>query len=248
MRTIGVIPARYESTRLKAKVLADIHGKPMLQHVWERARRSRLLDDLLIACDHELVFQTAKKFGAQAVLTSPDHRCGSDRIAEAVQNLEVDVVINIQGDEPLITPRVIDSLAGMMRDDPDCLMATVIKSLDSESELMDPNTVKVVIDQNQNALYFSRAPIPYGREKTGTTLVGHYKHLGIYAYRKDFLLTFVGLPQGSLEKAERLEQLRALEAGYKIKTVLTDIETMSVDTPADLRRVQEFLKQNAFQI
>ena len=244
MRCIGIIPARYSSTRLKAKVLADIHGKPMIQHVWERAKKSRLLDDLIIAGDHELIIQTAKGFGAKAVLTSVDHPSGSDRIAEAVQSLDVDVVINIQGDEPMINPQIIDDLAGAMINDLHCVMSTVIRLLERETDLIDPNIVKVTIDQNKNALYFSRSAIPYNRDKINFDRVGYYKHLGIYAYRKKFLLTFIRLPKSHLEKIEQLEQLRVLEAGYKIKTILTDIPTMSVDTADDLQRVKEFLKED----
>jgi 3-deoxy-manno-octulosonate cytidylyltransferase (CMP-KDO synthetase) len=213
----------------------------MIQHVWERARKSLLLNDLLIACDDPLIEEAARKFGAKVVLTAKDHPSGSDRIAEAVKDLEVDVVINIQADEPLITPSIIDGLAQVMADHGSCTMATVIKVLTEENELKDPNVVKVVIDQNHNALYFSRTPIPYNRNQTGIQQPGYYKHLGLYAYRKDFLMTFVNLPQGELERIEQLEQLRALEAGYRIRTILTDIPMISVDIPADLIRVREFL-------
>lgn len=243
MRIIGIIPARYASTRLKGKVLADINGKPMIQHVWERARKSSLLDDLMIASDSELVVEKAKAFGAKAVLTAAYHPSGSDRVAEAVQSLDVDIVVNIQGDEPLIDPKVIDDLARALRDDKRCVMATTIKSLSREEDLKDPNVVKVVVDQNQNALYFSRSPIPYDRDGIGWERVQYYQHLGIYVYRKDFLLTFIKLPKSRLEKIEQLEQLRVLEAGYKIKTVLTDMETIGVDTEADLIRVREFFSK-----
>jgi len=202
MKTIGVIPARYASTRLKAKVLADIQGKPMIQHVWERAQKSLLLDDLLIACDDPLIVEVARRFGAKAVLTSPDHPSGSDRIAEAVKDLAIDAVVNIQADEPLITPGIIDGLVEALKGDPACRMATVIKVLTGESELKDPNVVKVVIDQDHNALYFSRAPVPHNRNPMGIQ-GGSYKHLGLYAYRKDFLMTFVRLPRGELERIEQ---------------------------------------------
>ena len=247
MKAIGVIPARLGSTRLKAKVLADINGKPMLQHVYERAKKSRELNDLIIACDSEVIMEKAKGFGAKAVLTSVDHPSGSDRIAEAVQSMAVDVVVNIQGDEPLIDAVVIDALVLAMKKDPACPMATVIKAMDSEKELNDPHVVKVVIDQQHNALYFSRAAIPLNRAQTGLKEAGYFKHLGIYAYRKEFLLKFVRLPKSHLEQMEQLEQLRVLEAGYKIKTILTDIQTISVDTEADLVRVREFLKKEIKQ-
>ena len=244
MKIIGVIPARYASTRLKGKVLADINGKPMIQHVWERAKKSKLLNDLLIASDSAVVVEKAKAFGAQAVLTAAHHPSGSDRVAEAIQSLDVNIVVNIQGDEPLIAPQVIDDLARALKDDERCVMATTIRALNREEDLNDPNVVKVVVDQNQNALYFSRSPIPCDRDRVGWKSVGYFQHLGIYAYRKDFLLTFIKLPKSHLEKIEQLEQLRVLEAGYKIKTVLTDIQTISVDTEADLIRVREFLRKD----
>ena len=244
-RIVGVIPARYDSTRFKGKVLADLLGKPMIQHVYERARRSHRLDDVLIACDSELIVQKAKEFGATAVLTAATHESGSDRIAEAVRSLKADIVINIQGDEPLIDPQAIDLLAGEISADPDCLMATLIKIIDRPEDLTDSNVVKVVVDQHRNALYFSRAPIPFDRERKGLSPEGYYRHLGIYAYRKEFLTMFIRLPKSRLERIEQLEQLRVLEAGYKIKTVVTDSESMGVDTPGDLARVEEFLKKKA---
>ena len=243
MTIIGVIPARYASTRLKGKVLADINGKPMIQHVWERAKKSKFLNDLLIASDSELVLKKAKTFGAKTVLTAAHHPSGSDRVAEAVQILDVDVVINIQGDEPLIEAKAIDDLAQAMKEAPACVAATLIKAITREEDLNDPNCVKVVVDQNKNALYFSRSVIPYNRDGIKFSSINYFQHLGIYAYRKDFLLTFINLPKSSLEKIEQLEQLRVLEAGYKIKTVLTDIQTIGVDTKEDLIRAREFLKK-----
>lgn len=238
MKIIGVIPARWASTRFQGKVLAEIHGKPMLQHVWERAQQSRHLNDLLIACDDEKVLKTAKQFKAKAVLTSKDHPSGTDRIAEAVQNLQADIIVNIQADEPLIHPSMIDDLAQALMEDSSCGMATVIKRIDNEKDLNNPNVVKVVIDQKGYALYFSRLAIPYNRENKNFLGIEYYKHLGIYAYRKDFLFTFKNLPKSKLEEVEQLEQLRALEAGYKIKTVKTDRDTIGVDTPEDLKKVE----------
>ena len=243
MRVIGVIPARYGSTRLPAKVLAHIQGKPMIQHVWQRAKKSRILDDLVIACDDVRIMKAVERFGGKAVMTSKDHASGSDRIAEAVGSLPVDVVINIQGDEPLITHTAIDDLGQAMLDDAKCVMATLIKPLQVQKECENPNVVKVVIDQNKNALYFSRSVIPFHLKEISGKAVGYFKHLGIYAYRKQFLLIFTKLPKSSLEKIEQLEQLRVLEAGYKIKTVMTDAETMSVDTQEDLTKVEEFLNK-----
>ena len=243
MRTIGVIPARYGSTRLAAKVLAHIQGKPMIQHVWERAKKSRVLDELLVATDDQRIIDTVEAFGGKAVMTGAHHQSGSDRIAQAVKSLKYDVVINIQGDEPLITYPVIDALGKAMKKDAKCVMATVITPLHDALEVENPNTVKVVIDQDQNALYFSRSAIPYNRAEVAGKEVGYFKHLGIYAYRKSFLLKITKWPKSHLEKMESLEQLRVLEAGYKIKTVLTDAATISVDTREDLLKVEEFLRK-----
>ncbi len=216
----------------------------MLEHVWRRAKKSKLLNEIIIACDDQRVLTAAQSFGAQAVMTSTRHASGTDRIAEVIKNLKVSVVVNIQADEPLIDPKVIDHLAQALLKDKNYEIATVIKILDKKEELDNPNVVKVVIDHKQNALYFSRALIPYNRAQTKITT---YKHLGIYAYRKNFLLKFTKLPKSELENIEKLEQLRALEAGYKIKTVLTDHETIGVDTPEDLERVQKLLMYRLHQ-
>ena len=243
MNIIGVIPTRYSSTRFEGKVLADLLGKPIIQHVWEKAKQSTLLNDVLIACDDNRIKDAAEKFGARVVLTSKDHTSGSDRIAQAVTSLDVDIVVNIQGDEPMVKPEVIDKLTQVLIDDPSCSMATVITPLRNKEDLQDPNVVKVVTDLNGYALYFSRSIIPYSREKREVQDAQCYKHIGLYAYRKEFLLKFTALPASSLEKIERLEQLRALEAGYKIKIVKTDSDTIGVDTPQDLATVEEILKK-----
>ncbi len=239
MRVIGVIPARWASTRFEGKVLAAIKGKPMIQHVWERAGTSESLDELVIACDDERIVEAAEQFGAKAILTSSDHPSGTDRIAEAAQSLEGNIVVNIQGDEPLICPTIIDSLVNALKEDESCSMGTVIRVLIKKKELKDPNIVKVVIDGEMNAVYFSRSPIPYNRDVDEE--ITYYKHIGIYAYRKNFLLSYKDLPKLNLEKAEQLEQLRALEYGYKIKTVITNADTVGVDTPKDLERVEAIL-------
>ncbi|MCA9409321.1 MAG: 3-deoxy-manno-octulosonate cytidylyltransferase [Candidatus Omnitrophica bacterium] len=239
-KILGVIPARWASTRFPGKVLALIAGKPMIQHVWEQAKQSTKLTDVIIAADDEQVLQAAKKFGAQAVLTDVNHASGTDRIAQAVKDLSADIIINIQGDEPLIRPEVIDSLIAAFDREPACLMATAIKKINDVQELNNPNIVKVVIDCQYNALYFSRALIPYNRDNGKTDV---YKHQGIYAYQRDFLLKIVKLPPSKLEQSEKLEQLRVLEAGYKIKTVETDYESIGVDSPEDIGRVEEILKK-----
>ena len=237
MKTIGVIPARYASTRFPAKVLAKIAGKPLIQHVWEKAVQCKELDEVVIACDHEEVFKAAQNFKAQVVMTDPDHPSGSDRIAEAVSDLNIDVVVNIQGDEPFIDPGTVDALAALLKKDLKVLMGTVIKPISEEADLINPNVVKCVVDDDGYALYFSRAPIPFHRDGIAAGMKG-YKHLGLYAYRKDFLMEFKNWPKGKLESIEQLEQLRALEHGVKIKTTITTYESIAVDTPQDLQKAQ----------
>ncbi len=241
MDVIGVIPARYSSTRFAAKVLADIMGKPMLQHVWERARQSRMLDDLIIACDNEIILKAAEKFGAKAVMTSKEHTCGTDRISEVVNPLDVKVIINIQADEPLIHPMMIDSLARALLEDKMLNMATLMKKIEDVQQITDPNVVKVVVDKNNFALYFSRAPIPFLAPNAEVDQVNYYKHIGLYGYTKDFLFTYKNLPVSNLEKTEKLEQLRVLSEGYKIKVIETPFETIGVDTLEDLERVKDRL-------
>ena len=243
MDVIGVIPARYSSTRFAAKVLADIYGKPMLQHVWERAKQSRMLDDLIIACDSEIILKCAIGFGAKAVLTSKEHVCGTDRISQVVNPLDVKIVINIQADEPLIHPMMIDSVARALLEDKMLNMATLMKKIDDVLELLDPNVVKVVVDKNNFALYFSRAPIPYLAPNAEIDQVTYYKHIGLYGYTKDFLFTYKNLPISNLEKTEKLEQLRVLAEGFKIKVIQTQFDTIGVDTPQDLERVKWQLKK-----
>jgi 3-deoxy-manno-octulosonate cytidylyltransferase (CMP-KDO synthetase) len=243
MKAIGVIPARFASTRFPGKVLALIQGKPMIEHVWNRAKGCRELNDLLIACDDEKVLKTAQGFGAKAVMTRPEHPSGSDRIAEAVDRLDFDIVVNIQGDEPFIESRVIDGLVTALKTDAKASMATVIKEIKDDADIKNPNVVKVVIDKNQYALYFSRAPIPYDRNATRQPGTKYFKHLGLYAYRKDFLMAYKDWPKSKLEETEQLEQLRVLEAGHKIKTIETDVETLAVDTPEDLAKIERFVRK-----
>ena len=241
MKVLGVIPARYKSSRFEGKVIADLAGQPMIQHVWERAKKSQRLDDVLIACDDDRVARKAKAFGAKVAMTSPDHPSGSDRIAQVVSSLNVEIVVNIQGDEPLLESTVIDQLVDALQDSKDCPVATVIRMIEDKRELDNPNIVKVVVDSQGVALYFSRAVIPFDRDGNQEERIEHYKHLGLYAYRKDFLLKFTQMPPSRLEMAEKLEQLRILEAGYKIKTIVTKFDTIGVDTPEDLKRVEKLL-------
>lgn len=238
---IGVIPARYESKRLKHKLLRSLYGKTLLQWTWENAQATHILDKLIIACDHSEIVREAKKIGAEVVLTSADHHSGTDRVAEAVRDIEAKVVINIQADEPLIHSSIIDSLAQTMLSNPDLVMATVKTKIEQEAEITNPNVVKVVCDREDFAIYFSRLPIPYYRDSEVERI--YYKHLGIYAYTKDFLYTFKNLPPSYLEKSEKLEQLRALEGGYKIKVIETKFDSWGVDTEEDFQEVERILAE-----
>lgn len=239
MDVIGIIPARYASTRFEGKVLADINGKPMIQWVWEAAKKAKILDDIIIACDDERIEKAVNGFGAKALFTSKEHHSGTDRICEIVNPLEVKVVVNIQADEPLLLPVMIENIARPLLDDPELNMATLMKKIDDRNEIDDPNVVKVTVDKSGMALYFSRWPIPYHRDKS--TALTYYKHIGLYAYTKDFLFIFKNLPQSNLEKAEMLEQLRVLEAGFRIKVIETNASTIGVDTPEDLEKVKNML-------
>lgn len=243
MKAIGVIPARWGATRFEGKVLADLLGKPVIQHVWENAKKAKTLDDLIIAADDERIIKVVDAFGGKAVYTSPDQPSGTDRLAEVVNPLDVKIAVNIQGDEPLVKPIMIDNLVIALENEKTAQMATMIKRIEDDSELVNSNVVKVVVDRNGYALYFSRYAIPYNRtgEKDKKKKPTYFKHIGLYAFTKDFLFTFRNLPESSLESAERLEQLRVLEYGYKIKTVETRFDTVGVDTPEDLARVKEIL-------
>ncbi|MDD2679418.1 MAG: 3-deoxy-manno-octulosonate cytidylyltransferase [Candidatus Omnitrophica bacterium] len=238
MDVIGVIPARFSSTRFEGKVLAKILGKPMLQYVYERAKQARLLDDIIIACDHESVADAALEFGAKVVMTSKSHASGTDRISEVVNPLDVKIVVNIQADEPLIHPSMIDSVASALLDDKNIIMATLMKKIEDPSLVDDPNVVKVVVDKNNFALYFSRAAIPHLAANAEIKQPLYFKHIGLYAYTKDFLFIYKNLPVSNLEQTERLEQLRVLEEGFRIKVIETNFDTVGVDTPEDLEKVK----------
>lgn len=244
MTAVGVIPARFASTRFPGKVLADLGGKPLIRHVWEKAKACAQLDDVLIACDHPGILKAAGGFGAKAVMTSPDHHSGSDRIAEAVKDLKCDIVVNIQGDEPFIDPRTIDALAALLKNDAQVSMGTVIKEIGSDEEFKASQVVKCVVDGQGYALYFSRSPIPYNRNAQMPKGAKRYKHLGLYAYRKEFLLQYTQWPKSALESMEQLEQLRVLEKGHKIKTIVTEHESLAVDTPEDMEKALEWLKRS----
>lgn len=244
-KVVAVIPARYHSNRFEGKPLADIMGKPMIQRVYERAQAVPLLSRVAVATDDERIAACVRGFGGEAVMTRNDHVSGTDRLAEAVSLMGVDehdVVVNIQGDQPLFDAAVVEQVARPLLDDPALPMATLIYRIIRPEEINDPNHVKTVFDRQGRALYFSRSPIPHQRDPGGTVPT-YYKHLGFYAYRKGFLLTFVGLPEGEWEHFEKLEQLRALEYGYTIQVVLTEHDSVEVDTPADLERVRVLLQR-----
>ena len=243
MKVIGVIPARWGSTRFEGKVLADLLGKPVVQHVWESAKKAKALDDLVVACDDERIMKVVEGFGGKAVYTSPDQPSGTDRLAEVVNPMDVKIVVNIQGDEPLVKPIMIDNLVMALEDEKNAQMATMVKKIEDDAELTNSNVVKAVFDKNGYAIYFSRYAIPYNRTNTvdkGKKPV-YYKHIGMYVFTKDFLFTFRNLPKSSLENAEKLEQLRVVEYGYKIKVVETKFDTVGVDTYDDLMRVKEIM-------
>jgi len=244
MDVIGVIPARHQSSRLSYKLTRIVLGKPLIQWTWEHAKEAHLLDMLLIACDSPQVQDIAKGFGAEVIFTSPEHISGTDRIAEVVRDIDVKIVINIQADEPLIHPTTIDSLASCMLNDKNLIMATVKKKIDDEEEINNPNIVKVITDRDNFAIYFSRFPLPYVRQKKTESV--YYKHIGIYGYTKDFLYTFKNLPKSYLEEAEKLEQLRAIEGGYRIKVIETNFDSWGVDTEEDLKKVEETLAQRGY--
>ncbi|HEX2966082.1 MAG TPA: 3-deoxy-manno-octulosonate cytidylyltransferase [Syntrophorhabdaceae bacterium] len=237
MKKVIVIPARYASTRLPAKPLIEIGGKPIIQWVYERASASRLKDQIIIATDDKRIYEAAAKFGAEAVMTSQSCRSGTDRVYQALEGREGDIVVNVQGDEPFIRADMVDTLFSSIEKDK-LNMATLCCPLSDEAEANDPNTVKVVIDKDSFALYFSRAPIPFVRGQRRAPL---YKHIGIYGFERSFLEQFVFLSKSRLEETESLEQLRVLENGYKIKVITTQYSGFGIDTEADLERAQIFL-------
>jgi 3-deoxy-manno-octulosonate cytidylyltransferase (CMP-KDO synthetase) len=251
VKVLACIPARYGSTRFAGKVLAKDTGKFLIQHTWERACLAKLPDKVIIAADDKRIADAAKSFGAECVLTSPEHKSGTDRIAEAVQELSAercplnadDIVVNLQADEPEIDPANIDYLARLLMDNPDYPMATLAAPFENHEQIADPNIVKVVItsDEPGRAIYFSRAPIPYDREKSGVGPANQYlRHVGIYAYRKEFLLKITALPQSRLEKIEKLEQLRAIENGFPILVGKVKHTCDGIDTP---QQYADFVKR-----
>ena len=236
--SVCVIPARLESTRFSRKLLQMIEGKPLLQYVYENAKKAKRIDRVIVACDHELLKKSVESFGGEAVLTGTHHTSGTERIAEVAKTLACRFIVNLQGDEPLMHSEVIDQVVAALERDSSCLMSTACLPKNDPEELQNPNVVKVTKDRNGWALYFSRSPIPHDRDGRAGS---YFKHLGIYGYRRDFLLQFPMLDASPLEQREKLEQLRALENGIRIKVVETVHDSIGVDTEEDFKLVKEKL-------
>jgi len=251
MYIIAIIPARYGSTRFPGKALVSIKNKPMIQWVYERTKRSSLINRTIVATDDDRIFNVVKSFGGDVVMTAENHPTGTDRIAEVARGIDCNLVVNVQGDEPLIKHEMIDQAILPLVNDTSIPMGTLCKKITNREEAVDPNVVKVVFDSEGFALYFSRAPIPWDRERwSGKSTFGDlplgaamYKHIGLYVYRREFLLRYASMLQTSLEVTEKLEQLRALEHGYRVKTVVTEYESFGVDIPDDLGKIFHRLKE-----
>jgi 3-deoxy-manno-octulosonate cytidylyltransferase (CMP-KDO synthetase) len=239
---VAVLPARWGSTRFPGKALHPIAGRPLIQHVWERCQRAKKLAGVIVATDDMRIAQVAFDFGAEVAMTSPRHKSGTDRVAEVARKLRgVSHVINVQGDEPMISPRLIDQLASTLLAEPKLEMITAANRFAAGEDFTDPNVVKVVLDQESNALYFSRAPIPHSRD--GNSLSPHYRHQGIYGYSLPLLLKFVKWKPTRLEQTEQLEQLRALEHGVRIRVAVTSRVSTGVDRPEDVALVEKMLRE-----
>lgn len=239
MSAAVIIPARYQSTRFPGKALAPLRGKPIIQHVYEKSRGSRLASEVMVATDSDKILRTVESFGGRAVMTSPEHASGTDRAAEVAASLEYDIIVNVQGDEPLIRAEMIDAVIELLGDERASL-GTLARPAKNPLDIENPNVVKVVFDREGFALYFSRAPIPYRRGR-GTV----YQHTGIYSYRREALMKLTSLEPTALERTEGLEQLRALENGMRIKVGETEFETIGVDTPEDLEKAEKWLSSSS---
>ena len=243
-KTAIIIPARYASTRLPGKPLIKIHDKTIIQWVYERACQSKLALEVIVATDDERIYQSVKEFGGQVKMTASSHQSGSDRIAEiATDNPEMEIIVNVQGDEPLITPESIDEAINALISDKNADISTLIREITDKDEILNPNVVKVVTDNSGKALYFSRAAIPYERE---LGQIKFYAHIGLYAYRRESLLKMTQLKQTNLEKAECLEQLRALQNGMTIKTVVVNYKPIGIDTPEDVEEFKRYLQSKLY--
>lgn len=236
-RVIGIIPARYAASRFPGKLLASLGGRTVIEHVYRRSQQARQLDEVYVATDDDRIAMAVKSFGGNVIRTSSKPATGTERIAEACGEMEAEVVVNIQGDEPFLDGDMVDMVVEELLNDSELVVVTLMKKIETYSEFNDPNLVKVVIDKDGFALYFSRSPIPHGAAAQPVA----YKHIGLYGYRRDFLSQLTDLPVGPLETEERLEQLRVLENGYRIKVLETDRDTIGIDTPEDLERARDRL-------
>jgi len=241
-KVVVVIPARYGSTRLPGKPLVSLAGKLMIQRVYERAKLAARVDRVLVATDDERIVKAVEEFGGEARMTRADHRTGTERVAEVAAHEEGDIFVNVQGDEPLLDPVAVDAAVASLLEEPDASIATVATPIKTRADIMDPNVVKTVLDFDGNALYFSRAPIPWVRDTARKVQVRHLKHLGLYVFQREALLEYPTLPQGELERIEQLEQLRWLENGWKIRVAEVEHDAVSVDVPEDIARVEKLLK------
>jgi 3-deoxy-manno-octulosonate cytidylyltransferase (CMP-KDO synthetase) len=240
---LAVIPARYASSRFPGKPLASINGKPMIQHVIERVRQAERVSRVVVATDDAKIQKAVADFGGESVMTRSDHRTGTDRVAEVAAHVPAKIYVNVQGDEPLVDPATIDALVSAMLEEESMQIATPCSAIHTPADIMDPNIVKVVRNFDGDALYFSRAPIPWVRDRAEKVAAQHWKHLGLYAHRRDALLDFPTLPPGDLERLEQLEQLRWLENDYRIRVIETEYDAVSVDVPADVARVEKILRE-----
>jgi 3-deoxy-manno-octulosonate cytidylyltransferase (CMP-KDO synthetase) len=238
-----VIPARFGATRLPGKPLVSLAGKPMIQRVYERAKLATLADRVLVATDDERIVKAVESFGGTVRMTRTDHRTGTERVAEVAAHERGDVFVNVQGDEPLLDPVAIDTAVNALLEEPAATIATVVTSIKTPGDIMDPNVVKTVLDFDSNGIYFSRAPIPWVRDTASKIQVRHLKHLGLYVFQRDALLEYPTLPQGELERIEQLEQLRWLENGWKIRVAEVEHDAVSVDVPEDVARVEKLLQK-----
>jgi 3-deoxy-manno-octulosonate cytidylyltransferase (CMP-KDO synthetase) len=238
-----VIPARFGSTRLPGKPLVSLAGKPMIQRVYERAKLAALAARVIVATDDERIVKAVESFGGTARMTRPDHRTGTERVAEVAAHEKGDVFVNVQGDEPLLDPVAVDAAVNALLDEPAAAIATVATPIKTPADIMDPNVVKTVLDFDNNGLYFSRAPIPWVRDTASKIQVRHLKHLGLYVFQRDALLEYPTLPQGELERIEQLEQLRWLENGWRIRVAEVEHDAVSVDVPEDVARVEKLLQK-----
>jgi len=238
-----VIPARFGSTRLPGKPLVLLAGKPMIQHVYERAKLAEQAGRVIVATDDERIVKAVESFGGTARMTRPDHRTGTERVAEVAAHEKGDVFVNVQGDEPLLDPVAVDTAVNALLEEPPAAISTVATPIKTSADIMDPNVVKTVLDFDNNGLYFSRAPIPWVRDTPSKMQVRHLKHLGLYVFQRDALLEYPTLPQGELERIEQLEQLRWLENGWKIRVAEVQHDAVSVDVPEDVARVEKLLQK-----